>query len=226
MGYSAPHHYPIASRTREIQICSPSSRTMSRPYEIGYTMADSGFIVECGPLRRPLVFGAASSSHSPAVDVAHSWPERNIRHVNNTLPPCRRCIPLPSQAEMDDKVMLNPILAFEPSRMSTLVELAEPLVEPYEGCFAEAATYPAIPSLALLVPMIPWPLVVHSSSSACVTVGDVLRDLVRMLQSALDPGYRSRAGTTRRIDLLRGKHRVLGFSTSNVGDETFIVHSS
>ncbi|KAJ7595122.1 hypothetical protein C8J56DRAFT_777795, partial [Mycena floridula] len=121
-------------------------------------------------------------------------------------------VALPRQVEGEDEVLLHPCLAG-----ALDFEVSREVEEPYPGCWNDAATFPVLPSLAILIPGIPWALVVHQSNSG-VTVKEVLQGIYEMLQIPLDNGRE------KRLSLLRGKHRFMGLSTGGLGDETFVLN--
>ncbi|KAF9255133.1 hypothetical protein L218DRAFT_912696, partial [Marasmius fiardii PR-910] len=81
----------------------------------------------------------------------------------------------------------------------------------------ELATYPALTSLTVLHPWLPWPITVHASGINLrgVTVADVLLTISRNLRIPID-------GTGRtRIVYLRGRRRFVGLQTSKIGGDTW-----
>ncbi|KAJ7151976.1 hypothetical protein C8R46DRAFT_913383, partial [Mycena filopes] len=108
---------------------------------------------------------------------------------------------------------------------------------------AEQATFPALPSLTLVSPYLPWAITAHAESR-WVVVGDVLRAIQRALQMRIDeewqdemvetrgtrksePGdaasTRRREGGTTRMDLLQGKTRFGGLVESRMGCDIWTV---
>lgn len=151
---------------------------------------------------------------SASANLSNSGDDRMSLYNTISLPPQ---IDYPSH----DHVLIHPLLQY-PSRLRFTLSL--PPVEPNSGCFEEFATLPALPSLAIQVPSVPWVVVVHASSKPYVTIGDVLYTLWQNLQTPLDPGRSSRTGRNgRRVDLLRGKERFLGLRRGEDGDESFVL---
>ncbi|KAJ7585360.1 hypothetical protein C8J56DRAFT_1087109 [Mycena floridula] len=132
----------------------------------------------------------------------------------------KRSIPLPSQTTSSEPISLHPCLAFRDPGILQWFDVSKPLrelVEPYPGCWQDLATFPQLPSLAVLIPGIPWALVVQGASGV-VVVADVLRAIQATMQVPIDESQQ------KRLSLLKGKHRFMGLSTSNVGNETFVMH--
>jgi hypothetical protein len=177
---------------------------------------------------------------------------------NSKFPPPQliggRVIPLPSQAleigtePFRQTVQIHPILtaSYEPypGKQSTAASISKfdiSLPPPYHAFpLDEAATAPALPSLALTFSDLPWPIVVQSwkDGRSSVTVGDLLDEMYQSLQLPLSEKDRYEVlhlwglcaeepwKLRRRIDCLQGKHRFLGLSPSEpkVEGETWKVH--
>ncbi|PBK62714.1 hypothetical protein ARMSODRAFT_1024692 [Armillaria solidipes] len=101
--------------------------------------------------------------------------------------PRHRHIPLPSQTESGTAIIIHPLL--RPSRREKIMELdfARSLssvhVLGHEGCVKEVATSPPLPSLAIVHPKLPWPIVIQRSGDReWVTVADVVETLWHALQ--------------------------------------------
>ncbi|KAK0436206.1 hypothetical protein EV421DRAFT_1130519 [Armillaria borealis] len=102
--------------------------------------------------------------------------------------PCRRHIPLPSQTESNITIVVHPLLV-RSSRGEMLMELefARSLsgvrVFGHEGCVKEEATNPPLPSMAIVHPKLPWPVVIQRSDDReWVTAADVIERLWSALQ--------------------------------------------
>ncbi|KAK0450509.1 uncharacterized protein EV420DRAFT_737583 [Desarmillaria tabescens] len=93
-------------------------------------------------------------------------------------------IPLPSQTGIDIRIVLHPLLR-PTCHEEMLMELdfaAQSLsgvrVLGHEGCVNGAATSPPLPSLAIVHPKLPWPVVIQRSGDReWVTVADVVETL-------------------------------------------------
>lgn len=131
-------------------------------------------------------------------------------------------VSLPPQTDRSIPLAIHPLLRYTHGQNPQLrFNVSSAPVEPFHGCFSQPATNPPLPSLAIIIPHVPCPLVVHHSSSSCVTIGDVLAMIWRRLQMD-DP---SRWGS-RQIHLLGGRNDFLGLSTSQLGEETFVLHTT
>ncbi|KAK0222496.1 hypothetical protein EDD85DRAFT_960136 [Armillaria nabsnona] len=96
-------------------------------------------------------------------------------------------IPLPSQTESDTPIIIHPLL--RPSRGERIMELdfarslSSVRILGHEGCVKEMATSPPLPSLAIVHPKLPWPIVIQRSGDReWVTVADVVETLWHALQ--------------------------------------------
>ncbi|PBK62704.1 hypothetical protein ARMSODRAFT_1024682 [Armillaria solidipes] len=140
------------------------------------------------------------------------------------------------QTESDTPIIIHPVLW--PSRREKIMELdfARSLssihVLGHEGCMKEVATNPPLPSLAIVHPKLPWPIVIQrSGDQEWVTVTDVVKTLWHALwihdpmrsesllsllknqdDSMLDYVER-RIVHQPRLAYLRGKTRFMGLST-------------
>ncbi len=101
--------------------------------------------------------------------------------------PRHRHIPLPSQIESDTAIIIHPLL--RPSRGEKIMELdfarslSSACVLGHEGCMKEAATNLPLPSLAIVHPKFPWPIVIQRSvDREWITVADVVEILWHALQ--------------------------------------------
>ncbi|KAK0433747.1 uncharacterized protein EV420DRAFT_1282988 [Desarmillaria tabescens] len=96
-------------------------------------------------------------------------------------------IPLLSQAEGDIPTVVHPLL--RPSCGDKMIKLnfthslLGVRVFSHDGCVNEAATNLPLPSLAIVHPMLPWPVVIHRlSHQEWVTVADIVENLWYALQ--------------------------------------------
>ncbi|PBK93379.1 hypothetical protein ARMGADRAFT_1079709 [Armillaria gallica] len=113
-------------------------------------------------------------------------------HVPSPLPPVlgkprHRHIPLPFQTESNTPIIIHPLL--RPSRGEKIMELdfarslSSVRVLGHEGCVKELATSPPLPSLAIVHPKLPWPIVIQRSGNReWVTVADVVETMWHALQ--------------------------------------------
>ncbi len=123
-------------------------------------------------------------------DASYTGYERE--YVAPPLPPVlgkprHRHIPLPSQTESDTPIIIHPLL--RPSRGEKIMELdfarslSSVRILGHEGCVKEMATSPPLPSLAIVYPKLPWPIVIQRSGNReWVTVADVVETLWHVLQ--------------------------------------------
>ncbi|KAJ7115059.1 hypothetical protein C8R43DRAFT_835873, partial [Mycena crocata] len=109
---------------------------------------------------------------------------------------------------------------------------------------AEPATYPGLPSLALMCALLPWSITVHASGG-WVTVGDVICAICQALRISVTedefhewemselPGQKIARGLKRRraydsgmtrLIFLGGSHRFAGLSESNMGGEVWMIN--
>ncbi|KAJ7151985.1 hypothetical protein C8R46DRAFT_913635, partial [Mycena filopes] len=109
---------------------------------------------------------------------------------------------------------------------------------------AEPATFPALPSLTLVSPYLPWVITAHAESG-WVVVGDVLRAIQEALQMRIDEewqeemvkdgdlrrsspdvstGARWRGRAITRMDLLQGRTRFGGLVESTMGCDVWTVN--
>ncbi|ESK94320.1 ste ste20 ysk protein kinase [Moniliophthora roreri MCA 2997] len=129
------------------------------------------------------------------------------------------CVPLPSQVDDGTIVELHPILdpreapSFEwdmsPDSLEKMLR-AHPTIK----YLLESATNPALPSLAVVHPQLPWPVTVHRSSvnEESVTVFDVLYAVCEALQTPLSAGGR-------RLDLLGSRPKFVGLRRCELGGD-------
>ncbi|KAK0436240.1 hypothetical protein EV421DRAFT_1908115 [Armillaria borealis] len=96
-------------------------------------------------------------------------------------------IPLPSQIESGNPTIVHPLL--QPSRGEMIMKLdfarslSSVRVLSHESCVNEVATIPPLPSLAIVHPKLPWPIVIQRSGDReWVTVADVVETLWHALR--------------------------------------------
>ncbi|PBK65218.1 hypothetical protein ARMSODRAFT_961227 [Armillaria solidipes] len=152
--------------------------------------------------------------------------------------PRHRHIPLPSQTESDTAIIIHPLL--RPSRGEKIMELdfarslSSVRVIGHEGRVNEVATSPPLPSLAIVHPKLPWPIVIQRSGDReWVTVADVVETMWHALQIR-DPmrspspsllenqalctscpsmlGYAEQGVREPRLAYLKGKTRFMGLN--------------
>ncbi|KAI5885976.1 uncharacterized protein SCHCODRAFT_02556378 [Schizophyllum commune H4-8] len=189
---------------------------------------------------------ASSQSQSRAAQAAPNAPLTAPSSPPHA-PPLYASIPLPSQVAGVTRTILHPVLAG-----SCRYDLSlPPPIASLGPCIYESATWPAVPSLAIEMPLLPSPIVVHAAAyieggSAFVAVADVLEALyVDLQQPAI--GYERRgervarhvsrgmlissedacARVGQRIqrgELLRGQRMFAGLSPSPLGGEVYTLH--
>ncbi|SJL02842.1 uncharacterized protein ARMOST_06180 [Armillaria ostoyae] len=101
--------------------------------------------------------------------------------------PSHRRIPLPSQIESGNLTVVHPLLQPSRGEMMMKLDFARSLssvrIPGHEGCVNEAATNPPLPSLAIVHPKLPWPIVIQrSGDQEWVTVADVVETLWHTLR--------------------------------------------
>ncbi|KAK0491802.1 hypothetical protein EDD18DRAFT_540872 [Armillaria luteobubalina] len=101
--------------------------------------------------------------------------------------PRHRHIPLPPQTESDTPMIIHPLLRLSRGEKIMELDFARSLssvrVLGHKGCVNEKATSPPLPSLAIVHPKLPWPIVVQRSGDReWVTVADVVEKLWHALQ--------------------------------------------
>lgn len=144
--------------------------------------------------------------------------------------PHSKSIPLPSQlGNMASKeIGIHPVL-----QGGYLFDLSAEV--PVDHTYSvDAATDPALPSLAIWIPYIPWPVVVHSAFHDYVTVFDVLAaiyDALRLPAWSVTNDTealwilesRNTKKMEKRIHLLEGRHYFAGLESSCFGAETLVM---
>ncbi|KAJ7493647.1 hypothetical protein FB451DRAFT_1215013 [Mycena latifolia] len=186
----------------------------------------------------PEVDNAPPDQHQRA---GHGAPR--LAGIPDAQPHRVRPIALPPQIEGITHVALHPALAH--SRAPLPVDFASmPTTESnaaWHPLFAEAATYPGLPSLTVISPRLPWVITAHASGRTlrCVTVADVLGAICEALRlhvdkepfadwatmtqrgshcprRAMEGGITYRHGMTR-LDLLEGKTKFAGLVVNAMG---------
>ncbi|KAJ7637394.1 hypothetical protein DFH06DRAFT_655701 [Mycena polygramma] len=182
------------------------------------------------------------SNHSAGEAERQNSRSLESRSRSEPTQPRLKPIALPPQITGVTAVTLNPVLRFgaeslRGAHIDVDFALARPDTRrgPTAGVMIELAVFPALPSLTLLSPRLPWAITVHASG-ASVVVGDVLKAIHRALgiritkeqlmaygddQSASQK--RNRGGMTR-LDLLAGKTKFAGLSESKMGCEIWVVN--
>ncbi|KAF9257263.1 hypothetical protein L218DRAFT_965483 [Marasmius fiardii PR-910] len=138
-------------------------------------------------------------------------------------PPLNRqeCIRLPSQCDNKTGVILHPLLS-HPKRAGidwNLVEsygMIESVIDERGWHpLKDLATDPALPSMSVVHPWLPWTITVHASNmdSRGTTVADVLMVISKDLMTPID-----RTGRTR-VSYLRRKWIFVGLKISEVGGD-------
>jgi hypothetical protein len=165
------------------------------------------------------------------------------------------CIPLPPQIDTNTAVSINPVLEFT-LKPPINFDLSLPpsyitIPHCHERCLFEPATHPKLPSLTVISPLLPWPIIIHTLSinPAFVTVADVLGTIygavhIRVTEAEFEylapypavqtqsGGYGDRGCRTpgvyrrdmQRLDFLGGKNNFLGLSKSSMGWDTWILN--
>lgn len=109
--------------------------------------------------------------HAPCPSASNT---RSVReYIASSSPPalrkpCYRHIPLPSQTGSDIPVVVHPLLRLSRGEIMMELDFARSLsgvrVFSHHSCVNKAATNPPLPSLAVVHPMLPWPVVIHRSA--------------------------------------------------------------
>ncbi|KAJ8081393.1 hypothetical protein PM082_007233 [Marasmius tenuissimus] len=167
-----------------------------------------------------------TSTTSAASAPSRQLPFRAYHEGNtmNTDPPalcCQRPVPLPTQYGIE--VTLH-LLLLAPKEAGFHWDLTRP----YEGVdnalegrwnvLRSPATFPALPSMTVVHPWLPWPITVQASGldSKGVTVVDVLVSISRELLLPVQ----EETGRTR-FEFLRGHRMFLGLKMSGLGGDVW-----
>ncbi|KAF7350219.1 hypothetical protein MVEN_01325000 [Mycena venus] len=114
-------------------------------------------------------------------------PRREFRQRYEPAQPRIQPIALPAQIPGVTDIKLNRVLRFGArSAGARCIDvdfgLSEERLGLSSGVLAELATFPGLPSLTLLSPMLPWVITAHASGDGGVTVRDVLQAIHRELE--------------------------------------------
>ncbi len=189
-------------------------------------------------LRIPVDASSTSASASSASDLAA--PPATPRKPK---PPC---IHLPSQLHQNiSPPKLHFVLDHQQNIQIDLFDLHECLrwCMKWESTLNQPATKPMLPSITLIIPFVPWPIIAHASTTwrgdPAVTVSDILIALYRGIrlpasEDVIRDGLMGqtrrtncRCSTTRtilRLEYLGGRRKFVGLSHSVVGGDTMNVH--
>jgi hypothetical protein len=206
----------------------------------------------------PPMFAEPVQLPVPLLTVDRGSSSSHAQHIFGTAPlapltpppiihrkPPYRCIPLPPQTGTNTAVSIHPVL--EAPRPLINFDLSLPpssITTPqcHDRCLIEPATYPTLPSLAVICSLLPWAISVHASTinPSFVTVADVLGTICRAVHLGVteaefehlasspeayrDQGYRPRGAYRQgmiRLDLFEGKNRFMGLSKSSIGWDTW-----
>ncbi|KAJ7135689.1 hypothetical protein C8R44DRAFT_869402 [Mycena epipterygia] len=157
----------------------------------------------------------------------------------------RRPIALPPQIHGIASITLNPALA--KSNTLSSVDFASPYFAESNAAWwhrlsSEPATYPALPSLTIVSPQLPWAITAHVSGRTlrCLTVSDVLdaicdalrlqvdeegfRDWIMTQSGSRSPRRKLKGGSSgmTRLDLL-GKTTFAGLVASGMGCDIWVL---
>ncbi|KAG7094549.1 hypothetical protein E1B28_005377 [Marasmius oreades] len=147
-------------------------------------------------------------------------------NVTETIPPPPldrwQCVRLPSQSDSETGVNLHSSL-LNPRRagvhwdvLDSNGRVAEWLKERWHPV-KDLASRPALPSMSVVHPWLPWPITVHASGmdSRGVTVADVLLAVSSNLMIPIDETGRTR------MWYLRGRQMFVGLRTSEIGGDVW-----
>ncbi|KAF9254937.1 hypothetical protein L218DRAFT_967751 [Marasmius fiardii PR-910] len=146
--------------------------------------------------------------------------------IAETIPPPlhhRDCVPLPSQSDSENEVVLHPLLLC-PRRVGVYWDLAEwrgrieRVMRERWYPMRDLATHPTLPSMTLVHPWLPWPIIVHASGmdSRGITIADVLLTISTNLMAPIDE-----TGRMNRASYLRGRWMFVGLQTSDIGGDVW-----
>ncbi|KAL4262888.1 hypothetical protein AB1N83_005596 [Pleurotus pulmonarius] len=195
--------------------------------------------------RIPIDASSTSASASSASDLAA--PPATPRKPK---PPC---IPLPSQlhhSQLHQNISppkLHFVLDYQQQIQFDLFDRRECLrwCMKWESTLNQPATKPTLPSITLIVPFFPWPIIAHASTTLggnpVVTVLDILNALYRglwlpaaedVVWEGLMENKRARTNSRcstgwariQRLEYLGGRRKFVGLSHSDVGGDIMNVH--
>ncbi|KAF7350306.1 hypothetical protein MVEN_01334900 [Mycena venus] len=112
-------------------------------------------------------------------------PRREFRQRYEPAQPRIQPIALPAQIPGVTDIKLNRVLRFGARCIDVDFGLSEERLSLSSGMLAELATFPGLPSLTLLSPMLPWAITAHASGDGGVTVRDVLQAIHRKLEISI-----------------------------------------
>ncbi|KAJ7135667.1 hypothetical protein C8R44DRAFT_387945 [Mycena epipterygia] len=165
----------------------------------------------------------------------------------------RRPIALPPQIHGITSVTLNPALAKSSTRLSVdfvSLHYAESNAAWWQRLSSEPATYPALPSLTIVSPRLPWAITAHASGRTLryLAVSDVLgaicdalrlqvdeegfHDWIMMQSGSHSPVHELNGGQSgeityqggmTRLDLLGGKTAFAGLVASGMGCDIWVL---
>jgi len=161
-------------------------------------------------------YSATSSSSSPYTSVSAS---PSSSHINGAAHHHHHNPPLPPQYPDVRKIALHPSLTY-PVNSGPFFDVSQPPT--YND--NQLATFPALPSLAIVCPDLPWPIVVfRNEQSGGVTVGDIHWAIYHFLRSPA-PASRGSRSSPPRLAFLQGKVLFKGLTKSHIGSETWTMH--
>ncbi|KAJ7624903.1 hypothetical protein FB45DRAFT_751174 [Roridomyces roridus] len=158
------------------------------------------------PKGGPCTLSYSTSRSDRSYNQDHTEASHTTRAVDAPTPPhllpcpperALKCIPLPPQVPGITTVLLHPALAASGAHLRG-VDFASSAAQIQRAVGRrvsdELATQPALPSLTVLFPRLPWAITVHGQWSSsgrvlrCVTVSDVLSAIHRALLLLVDEG--------------------------------------
>lgn len=143
-----------------------------------------------------------------------------------------QCVSLPAQVE-SSAVAINPVLEYSERDPLVRVDLSR-RPQRYGYCLLEPATCPPLPSLAVVSPLLPWPIVVQRSSTKYVTVGEVLVAIRHAIRVVGRDGWDRSEENAAQLAYVQdemgilenagGKYRFLGLSKCPTESDTWVLH--
>ncbi|KAG7093288.1 hypothetical protein E1B28_006970 [Marasmius oreades] len=224
---TTPAHHPSLSQphtTQVLTLTSVMTAELSEPIEHQKTWEESGIArtgshgayFNTSEANSELPWPSATTTSTLPFQESHGSSSRVTE-----LPPAlsrSQCVRLPSQSDSETGVVLHSLL-LRPMRAGIHWDLLEShgrTERVLKERWQELATHPALPSMTVVHPWLPWPITVHASGmdSRGVTVADVLLTISRNLRIPVD-------GTRRRIRIsyLRGRRMFVGLKTSDIGGD-------
>jgi hypothetical protein len=151
--------------------------------------------------------------------------------------------PLPSQIETPfpagSPIVLHPAITYTGNILDLYLDVSRGTCQlhryPQSNLLFDAVTHPSLPSIAVIHPLLPWPIIAHSQSSlAGVTIADLFQAIYGSLQQeitghganvTLFPRTMTTSGRRRKmVSLLGGRHRLMGLSQIPGEESTFVLH--